>query len=145
MHVVLCLNRLSYIFWLGLLRWWKKLVGKRALMAVRNVIFEVGRYCNTWNARLIRKTRSYASFGGRRLSAAKTVSDSSGIRSSALLSDICQPYCAYITKYIHSAVHCFNCSWDICGGRTSNPAFCILQHRRTSWQLAASTSSTKGA
>ena len=38
----------------------------------------------TWKALLNRKTRSYASLGGRRLRARRTVSDSSGIKSSAL-------------------------------------------------------------
>lgn len=38
----------------------------------------------TWKALRMRKTRSYASFGGRRLMAKRTTSDSSGIRSSAL-------------------------------------------------------------
>lgn len=40
---------------------------------------------HTWKALLSRKTRSYASFGGKRFKASMTVLDSSGMRSSALL------------------------------------------------------------
>ena len=39
---------------------------------------------HTWKALRSRKTRSYASLGGNRFKASRTVSDSSGIRSSAL-------------------------------------------------------------
>ena len=46
----------------------------------------IAMYLCTCIARRIRKTLSYASLGGSRFKASKTVSDSSGIRSSALTS-----------------------------------------------------------
>jgi hypothetical protein len=77
----------------------------------------------TWKALLRRKTRSYASLGGRRLSASWTVSFSSGIRSSAR-----RP--AGSGEYR-----------DTCSSSWSYLIFDILRHWRTSLPGASSIAS----
>jgi len=99
----------------------------------------------TWKARLRRKTRSYCSLGGRRLSANSTVSDSSGIRSSALQSHNRQHI--FLLRHNDSRDNCREVQWSGKRGscddaHTSSRASYTQQHWRTNWPMASSISLT---
>lgn len=115
----------AYFFWRSLLIFGEQLVSQGALWMVSMEAFQICPWveATTWNALRRRKTRSYASFGGRRLSARRTVSFSSGIRSSALD----QVFSIPCVQHLATAAR-----------TTSTQAFCNPQHRRTSWQGASS-------
>lgn len=72
------------VFGLGVLLLGQELMCKRALRFDQPCAVFALNALLTWKALRNRKTRSYASFGGRRFRASCTVSFSSGIKSSAL-------------------------------------------------------------
>ena len=91
------------------------------------VCWSLGRsWCESdaWNARRMRKTRSYASFCGRRLSARSTSSDSSGIRSSALFHP--SALCPWYHPLNYVVWHCRPDFLKEC--HTSVPKLCSQQH-----------------
>ena len=74
----------GFVCWSFGSNWWAR--EHLDILAARRPSNQASKYqfWNTWKALRSRKTRSYASLGGNRFKASRTVSDSSGMRSSAL-------------------------------------------------------------